>query len=245
MKETNLFDFDAAHYNELAAQAYPSFQIESELNKRGYNIIAGVDEAGRGSLAGPLAVGLTIYDKSFIENPTGNYHQIVRDSKILSPQKREIAVKNIYQYSSLSEVEFISNEIIDKININNATEVALKRLLDGISIKPDIILIDGNFKFNLNIPSISIRKGDSKSISISSASIIAKVKRDKIFDDYDKKFPGYDMKKNKGYGTKKHRDAIAEIGYTTIHRKTYDPVKSIIAHSKGLFKNESSPDKHN
>jgi ribonuclease HII len=141
----------------------------------------------------------------------------------------------INEYSDFSAHTLISHRIIDRINVNNATEYAIKKLIKKIPIKPDIILLDGNFRFNLGIPVISIIKGDSLSISIASASILAKVKRDIMIEKYDLIYPGYSFKKNKGYGTSEHINAIKNTGISPIHRKTYEPVASMIDDSLKLF----------
>ena len=205
-----------------------SFEIEKKLLADGYEIIAGIDEAGRGALAGPLLVGLVIFDKSFIRNPADEILSRVRDSKVLSPQKRNNALKLIGQHSICSCTAIVPHRIIDKININNATEYGVKAALEKASLKPNIIIMDGNFKFSVGIPIIPVIKGDSKSITIASGSIAAKVKRDSIMDKYELLYPGYSFSRNKGYGTRKHREAISEIGPCLIHRKTYEPVKSIV-----------------
>jgi ribonuclease HII len=207
---------------------YISFEIEKKLLADGYNIIAGIDEAGRGALAGPLSVGLVIFNKSFIQNPTEEILLRIRDSKELSPQKRNKALKLIERESVCVKTAIISHQIIDKLNVNRATEYAVKLLLKKASPSPDIIIMDGNFKFNVGIPFIPIIKGDSKSISIASGSIAAKVKRDSIMDKYELIYPGYSFIKNKGYGTNAHRKAISELGPCLIHRRTYEPVKSMV-----------------
>ncbi len=207
---------------------YISFEIEKKLLAEGYKIIAGIDEAGRGALAGPLSVGLVIFNKSFIQNPTEEILFHIRDSKELSPQKRNKALKLIERESVCVKTAIISHQIIDKLNVNRATEYAVKLLLKKATPSPDIIIMDGNFKFNVGIPFIPIIKGDSKSISIASGSIAAKVKRDSIMDKYELIYPGYSFIKNKGYGTSAHREAISELGPCLIHRKTYEPVKSMV-----------------
>jgi ribonuclease HII len=205
-----------------------SFEIEKKLLTQGYKIIAGIDEAGRGALAGPLAVGLVIFDKSFIQNPTEEILLHIRDSKELSPHKRNKALKMIEKESICVKTALVPQQIIDRININRATEYAVKLLLKKASPRPDIIIMDGNFKFNVGIPFLPIIKGDSKSITIASGSIAAKVKRDGIMDKYELIYPGYSFIKNKGYGTSLHREAISELGPCLIHRKSYEPVKSMV-----------------
>ncbi len=212
-----------------------SFEIENDLLAEGYKVIAGVDEAGRGALAGPLAVGLVIYRESFISNPSQEILKNIRDSKKLSPSKRIEALELIKEHSEYAAHTFISHRIIDRLNINLATEFAIKKLLKKIPVRPDLLILDGNFSFNLGIPHISIIKGDSKSTSIASASIMAKVKRDKLIEKFDLIYPGYLFKKNKGYGTVEHRKAIQETGPSPIHRKTYEPLRSLLEESNRLF----------
>lgn len=133
----------------------------------------------------------------------------------------------IDEHSYLTAHTLVSNLIIDRMNVNAATEYAIKKLLKKIPVVPDMILLDGNFRFDLGIPVRSIIRGDSLSISIASASIVAKVKRDSIIEKFDLIFPGYSFKKNKGYGTYEHINAIKNIGPSPIHRKTYEPVASM------------------
>ncbi|MDY6933110.1 MAG: ribonuclease HII [Spirochaetota bacterium] len=205
----------------------PSFNIERALLDKGYKTIAGIDEAGRGALAGPLVVGLVIYRDSFIMNPDTQIINRVNDSKRLTPCERNRVLSIIEEYSEFACVEIVSHQIIDNININRATEYGIQRLLHSMPYPPDIILLDGNFSFDLKIPVIAIIKGDTKSISIASASVVAKVRRDNLMVEFDPIYPGYGFKKNKGYGTKEHRRAIQSIGPSPIHRRSYKPVSEI------------------
>ncbi len=208
-----------------------SFDIEKRLLAEGYRIIAGVDEAGRGALAGPLAAGLVIFDRSFIRNPTEEILTQIRDSKELSSAKRNNALKLIKKESVCAHTVLIPHDVVDRLNVNRATEFAVRELLEKTSPRPDIIIMDGNFKFDLGIPYLPVIRGDSKSISIASASIAAKVNRDDIMDKYELIYSGYSFNKNKGYGTCVHREAIARLGPCLIHRRSYEPVKSIISKS--------------
>lgn len=205
-----------------------SFEIEKKLLTQGYKIIAGIDEAGRGALAGPLSVGLVIYDKSFIQNPTKEILLYIRDSKELSPKKRNEVLKLVSRQSVCAYTAIVPHHIIDKLNINRATEYAVKLLLKKATPAPEIIIMDGNFNFDVGIPFIPVIKGDSKSITIASASIAAKVKRDGLMDKYELIYPGYSFINNKGYGTGVHLKAISNLGPCQIHRKTYEPVKSMV-----------------
>jgi ribonuclease HII len=206
----------------------PTFSIEKELLREGCSVIAGIDEAGRGALAGPLCVGIVIYDMSFISSVDGCISGI-DDSKRLTHRRRVSALEIIAKSALLSSSIFISHRTIDRLNINGATELALNRLLESISIKPDIVLLDGNYSFQSPVPIRSIVKGDAKSISIASASIVAKVRRDLLLDAFEELYPGYNFRRNKGYGTRQHMQAIFEAGYSPVHRKSYDPVKSMLS----------------
>ncbi len=204
---------------------FPNFDIEQEL-ARDNLIIAGIDEAGRGCLAGPLSVGMVIYDPMLFGQILPEGMCIINDSKKLTHEKRLYAydiIKNCSRYHSCC---FVSSKYIDKENINIATQYAIEQLLISSPLKPDILIIDGNYKFDLHLPYISIIKGDSKSLTIASASIVAKVKRDALMDEYENIYHGYGFNSNKGYGTKKHIMMI-EKSISPIHRKSYEPVKSL------------------
>ena len=182
------------------------------------NYIAGIDEAGRGPLCGPVVAACVIFDKNIsIEG--------INDSKKLSPKKRkELFIKIKENAIDLSYGIANENEI-DEINILQATFLAMKRAVENLKVKPNILLIDGphsNFKL---IKTKNIIRGDSESISIAAASIIAKVIRDNVMQEYDKIFPNYGFIKNKGYGTKLHIDALNDFKATPIHRKSFKIVK--------------------
>jgi ribonuclease HII len=210
----------------------PNFRIEKGLLRDGHRLIAGVDEAGRGALAGPLCVGLVIYDASFIAAHEGSLPGI-DDSKKLTHRKRLAGLDLIREHALLATSILVPHPVIDRLNINGATKFALSRLLEGIPVEPDIVIMDGNFSFDLPVPVRSIPKGDAQSIAIASASIVAKVRRDGVMDRFDPLYPEYHFMKNKGYGTALHMRAIAECGITPIHRMTYEPVKSIAQGSDG------------
>ncbi|OHD62711.1 MAG: ribonuclease HII [Spirochaetes bacterium RBG_13_51_14] len=211
---------------ESAFLLEPTFHIENHLIRKGYRVIAGIDETGRGALAGPLCVGVVIYDASFIASTDGAIPGI-NDSKKLTHRKRIAALDMITRISVHSSCILVSHRTIDRVNINGATEFALNRLLASISFRPDVVILDGNYSFRAPVPIYSIPKGDAKSISIASASIVAKVRRDMILDRLDKLYPGYNFSQNKGYGTEQHRQAIYNIGFSPIHRRSYEPVKSL------------------
>jgi ribonuclease HII len=186
---------------------------ENKFLNLGFNKIIGLDEAGRGPLCGPLVVAGVIYDfkKSL---PQG-----VNDSKKLSPKRRETLFEEIINKAKFYQIEIVSAKKIDKINILNATKKAMMRI--SKDLMPDFILTDAvNFSLN-NIPQLALVKGDQKSISIASASILAKVTRDKIMKKLALKYPYYGLAENMGYPTKKHYQAIKKYGVLPIHRLSY------------------------
>jgi len=177
-------------------------------------ILAGVDEAGRGPLAGPVVAAAVIFDMD--TNIDG-----VNDSKKISEKQRNYFSDLIKEKAISYGYGVIDHNTIDKINILQATLKAMKAAVNNLSENADIILIDGNKSFSTKIPTITIVKGDSKSFSIAAASILAKVKRDEIMRKAAKKYPQYSWEKNKGYGTKEHIKALQEYGYSDMHRKTF------------------------
>ncbi len=199
-----------------------NWKYEKELFNQGINIIGGVDEVGRGPLNGPVVAACVVLPKDFkLEGLT--------DSKKITEKKRE----EYYEYiikNSIYGVGEASNLEIDELNILEATKVAMKRAIDKVNeqIKLDYVLIDGNMKFDFDYNYKSIVKGDMLSISISAASIIAKVTRDRMMIELDKKYPMYGYKKHKGYPTKQHLDAIKKYGLIDGYRKTYGPVKDLL-----------------
>ena len=199
-------------------------EFEEELYKKGIKYIAGIDEVGRGPLVGPVVTAAVIL-------PTNFYDERIQDSKKLTPKKREILYDVIYKNALSIGIGISGEKVIDEINILEATKKAMLEAINNLSIKPDHLLIDA-VKLDTDIPSTSIIKGDAKSQSIAAASIIAKVTRDKMMIELDKKYPMYDFKHNMGYGTKKHIEAIYEYGIINEHRKTFEPIKSIIQNNK-------------
>ncbi len=197
-----------------------TYMYERELRKKGINLIAGVDEVGRGPLVGPVVTACVILPEKFdFEGLT--------DSKKLSEKKREILYKEIEEQALGIGIGIVDNEEIDKINILNATKKAMKMAINNCNVRPEHVLIDA-VKLDIDIPTTSIIKGDLKSITISAASVIAKVTRDHMLYELDKKYPMYDFKHNKGYPTKKHIEAIMEYGIIKEHRRSYSPVKEYV-----------------
>ena len=190
-------------------------EFEENLYKTGIKTIAGIDEAGRGPLAGPVVVGVAIMNPaSFIEG--------VNDSKKISEKKREELYEKITEEAIDWAVGIVDQQEIDEINILNATKKALHMAIENLKIKPDRIVVDALEHIDTcGIPYTSIIKGDAKVYSISAASIIAKVTRDRIMKEYDEIYPDYGFVAHKGYGTAKHIQAIKQFGPCPIHRKTF------------------------
>ena len=190
-------------------------EFETELYNNGINFIAGIDEVGRGPLVGPVVTAAVILPKDF-------YDERINDSKKLTEKKRELLYDVIMENAISVGVGISSENVIDEINILNATKRAMLEAVNNLSAKPEHLLIDA-VKLNTDIPQTSIIKGDAKSESIAAASIIAKVTRDRMMIELDKIHPEYDFKHNKGYGTKKHIEAIRKYGIIKEHRKTFAP----------------------
>lgn len=190
------------------------FKYETELYLKGYKLIAGVDEAGRGPLAGPVVAAAVIFKQ-------GVAIEGVNDSKKLSEKTRERLFYEIRKYAVSYGVGMIPNERIDEIDILRATFEAMRRAVDRLSVKPDFVIIDGRDEPLEIKEQMSIIRGDSLSYSIAAASIIAKVTRDKIMNFYDKIYPVYGFAKNKGYATHEHIEAIKKFGRCDIHRKSF------------------------
>ena len=184
-------------------------------------IIAGVDEVGRGPLCGPVVAAAVIL-------PRSSKIEGVNDSKKISPKKREALFDAIKGKALSIGLGFVHEDKIDEINILNATMLAMKRAVQKLDIMPDTLLVDGSIKDITDIPQRNIIKGDSKSLSIAAASIIAKVTRDRMMIEYNKIFPSYGLSKNMGYGTKEHMHAIKTNFSTPIHRQTFKPISSYI-----------------
>ncbi|OGU36818.1 MAG: ribonuclease HII [Ignavibacteria bacterium GWB2_35_6b] len=178
------------------------------------NFIAGIDEAGRGPLAGPVVAAAVIFDNDTVIEG-------INDSKKLTEKKREELFKIIKEKSLSYAVGIVDEKSIDEINILNAALQAMKIAAEELNPKPDLILIDGNKNFKSNFPTKTIVKGDAKSFAIAAASILAKVTRDRIMREAAENHPEYLWHKNKGYGTKQHIEAIHKFGFTDYHRKSF------------------------
>ncbi len=186
-----------------------------EYYKKGYKLIAGVDEVGRGPLAGPVCAAAVILPEDMIIEG-------VNDSKKISEKKREALYVEITERALAYSVAFVEPSVIDEINIRQATHLAMQKAVDGLSPKADFLLIDGNDKIDFNgVDGEYVVKGDAIYECIAAASIVAKVTRDKYMVEMDREYPGYDFAKNKGYGTKAHMEGIREQGLTPLHRKSF------------------------
>lgn len=191
-----------------------TYEYENELKNKGYEIVCGVDEAGRGPLAGPVFAAAVIL-------PSGLEDIGINDSKKLSEKKREELFGIITEKAVSWAVASASEKEIDELNILNATFLAMKRAVDALTVRPDIALIDGNRKPNTGIEEVTLVKGDAKSISIAAASVLAKVSRDRYLCELDDLYPEYQFKKHKGYPTKLHYEMIKKYGISPVHRLSF------------------------
>ncbi|MBQ9354720.1 MAG: ribonuclease HII [Clostridia bacterium] len=193
----------------------PDFELEKNAMDRGFKYVCGVDEAGRGPLAGPVCAAAVILPYSCeIEG--------LNDSKKLSEKKRDMLFDIIIEKAISYSICYGTLEEIEKYNILNATFLAMNRSIESLDVKPDYCLIDGNrTPKEIKFPCETVVKGDSKSYSVAAASILAKVSRDRLMLEYDKKYPQYGFKKHKGYGTKEHYEAIKKFGVCDIHRLSF------------------------
>lgn len=189
-------------------------EIEEGLYSKGIKLVCGVDEAGRGPLCGPVvAAAVILKPDSKIEG--------VNDSKKLSEKKREQVYEAIMQNALAVGVGMSDVDVIESVNILNATKLAMKEAISKLKVQPEYVLIDGNQMIDITIPGETVVHGDAISESIAAASIIAKVTRDRMLIEWDKEYPEYGFAKHKGYGTKAHTDAIAKYGLTPIHRPSF------------------------
>ena len=193
----------------------PDYEFEKAAVNSGFSCICGVDEAGRGPLAGPVCAAAVIL-------PAGAVIEGLDDSKKQTEKKRERLYDIIKQTAVAYSVAYGTLEEIETVNILEATYLAMNRAIEGLNVKPDFALIDGNrVPRGIKIPCETIVKGDSKSMSVAAASVLAKVMRDRLMLEYDKKYPEYNFKKHKGYGTKEHTELIKQYGPCEIHRLSF------------------------
>lgn len=207
----------------MKAVCKPTFDEEQLLSSQGFCYIAGVDEAGRGCLAGPVVAAAVILP----HDTNGDWTEQIMDSKLLTMEKRE------YLYSFISDnavscgIGIVSNEIIDVVNILQATKMAMKQAIEQLNPQPDTLLIDFLKLPEVSIPQKGIPHGDGLCFSIACASIVAKVSRDRLMNEMDELYPGYGLCKHKGYWTAEHISCINKLGPCPIHRRTFQPIKGM------------------
>lgn len=191
------------------------YEIEKEYTEKGFRLVCGIDEAGRGPLVGPVCAAAVIL-------PIGTDIDGLNDSKKLTEKKREMLFPMIIENATAYGIGFASEQEIDEINILNATFLAMRRAVEALGISPDLLLIDGNQKPKIGVgEEVTVIKGDAKSVSVAAASVLAKVSRDRYMLEKSQEYPQYAFEKHKGYGTKLHYEKIAEYGVSPIHRKTF------------------------
>jgi ribonuclease HII len=192
----------------------PTFEYEEKHYAEGYSAICGCDEAGRGPLCGPVVAAAVIL-------PDGLYIEGLNDSKKLTEKKREKLFDVICENAVSYGIAYASVEEIDSLNILNAAQLAMRRAVAMLDPKPDLVIVDGNIARDFEIKAVPLVKGDSISMSVAAASILAKVSRDRVCLELDKEYPQYMLAKHKGYGTKLHMDLIKKHGPSPIHRRTF------------------------
>ncbi len=195
--------------------------FEEQARTKGYQCVAGVDEAGRGPLAGPVAAAAIVLPPDC--DLTG-----LDDSKKLTEERRDYFYEKLTQMTDLWFVAVVDSPCIDEINILQATRLAMKQAVEKLSRLPDLVLVDGNQRIDIEPEQQTLVKGDQRCLSIAAASVLAKVTRDRLMHDYHHQFPLYAFDQHKGYGTKLHRDRIREHGPCEIHRKTFKGVKEYL-----------------
>ncbi len=203
-----------------------SLDHEHHLFQQGYPLVAGIDEAGRGPLAGPVIAAVVILDKNFYKK----FHSIkilqeINDSKKITSKKREEIIQPLWYNCNQIGIGVVHNNTIDRINILQASFLAMKKALSSLKEKPNIILLDGQFPLpNCSYKQEAIKGGDTSIFSIAAASIVAKVTRDKLMEKFHQKYPNYGFDRHKGYGTKKHIEYLTRYGPCPIHRRSFKPV---------------------
>ena len=212
-------------------RSQPSLDHEDELKSQGYELIAGIDEVGRGALVGPVVAGAVVLPGGY--QP---WFKLVRDSKELGPKQRERLFNLIDQEAIAVGVGIVSHQVIDTVNILQATKLAMMQAIGKLSEQPQFLLIDGLILSQCSIPQKRIIKGDKLCLSIACASIIAKVTRDHIMEELDKVYPGYDLARHKGYATEKHIFRLKQLGPSPIHRLSFSPVRNLVEGKRSNYK---------
>jgi ribonuclease HII len=207
-----------------AVSQLPNLDQETELKSQGYELIAGIDEVGRGALAGPVVAGAVILPHS----TSLSWFKLVRDSKELDSKKRESLFELISREALAVGIGVVPSQVIDSINILKATKLAMMQALGKLSKQPSFLLIDRVTLSQCPIPQRGITRGDKLCLSIACASIIAKVTRDRMMEEFDHIYPGYGFAQHKGYGTGTHLSCLRKLGPSPIHRRYFAPVRNII-----------------
>ena len=199
----------------------PRFEEEEALHRQGFRYVAGVDEAGRGPLAGPVTAGAAV----FVAYPSEDWAERVRDSKQMTARARESVMPAIRASAVASAVGTADHHEVDNVGIVEATRLAMRRAIDKLSVRPDFVLIDAIDLPDVEVPQKSITRGDSTCFSIAAASILAKVYRDLLMTRADRSYPGYGFNSNKGYPSAAHIEALRRLGPCPIHRRSFAPVR--------------------
>ena len=192
-------------------------ELERSYHKRGFKQVAGVDEAGRGPLAGPVVAAAVIF-------PADCDYPQARDSKQIPAQRREELYDQIMERAMAVGVGVADHEEIDRVNIYNASLAAMYRAVEDLDVKPDVVIVDGPMVLRLDVPQRAVPGGDAKCLSVAAASIVAKVTRDRMMKEFDSQYPGYGFARHKGYGTEDHMRALKELGPCPIHRRSFEVV---------------------
>jgi ribonuclease HII len=200
---------------------FPTLELENMLSGEGVEYVAGVDEAGRGPVAGPVTAAAVVFSISKTGFSYGRFGGEVRDSKLIPEKKRESIAAEIKERALAFSIAHVPNEMIDSINILNATRLAVIQAVESLKVKPQVVLIDGKFLNLKNFTCISVVKGDLNIFSIAAASILAKTSRDALMRNYALDFPHYSFERNKGYLTDQHLQAIRNYGLSPIHRRSF------------------------
>jgi ribonuclease HII len=211
-------------FNRMGGPEVADFRIEENLIRSGYKNIAGIDEAGRGALFGPVVAVSVMFSDDFIRSSGENWIPEIDDSKLLRPQKRERLAKAVLSAAKAVGVGKATNREIDEKNIHWASFEAMRRAVDNMLVCPDFLLVDGFRLPHMPHDQLGLRQGDRKSVSIAAASIVAKVLRDQMMRNLDIVYEGYSLAKHKGYGTRDHIRALDEKGPTVFHRFSYRPM---------------------
>jgi len=212
-------------FPELKGKKEPCFKLERRYYEDGFSRVAGVDEVGRGPLAGPVVAAAVVLPANL--GPRSPLYK-VRDSKTLSPEQREEFYRMILERAEDAAWALCEPEEIDELNILEASLEAMLRAVKTLDPAPDLLLVDGNASINCHTPSVTVVNGDSLCLSIAAASIVAKVVRDRIMDELHKKFPDYGFDVHKGYGTAYHKKALLALGPSPVHRKSFRTVKDCL-----------------